>query len=104
MNAQMALNTYRTAGVASEIEGASPFRLVQILMEKVLEKLNLSIARADQATERREAVTWPCPVHGAGRRRGRGCRCGPGGPRRGPRPGRGPCGRERLVEPEPEEQ
>jgi predicted DNA-binding protein (UPF0251 family) len=25
----------------------------------------------------------PCPVHGGGRRRGRGCRCGPGERRRG---------------------
>jgi predicted DNA-binding protein (UPF0251 family) len=25
---------------------------------------------------------WPCPVHGSGRRRGRGCRCGRRGGRR----------------------
>jgi predicted DNA-binding protein (UPF0251 family) len=25
--------------------------------------------------------SWPCPVHGGGRRRGRGCRCDPGGER-----------------------
>jgi predicted DNA-binding protein (UPF0251 family) len=27
---------------------------------------------------RRSAGSWPCPVHGGRRRRGRGCRCGRG--------------------------
>ena len=27
------------------------------------------------AVDRRATRAWPCPVHGGGRRRGRGCRC-----------------------------
>ncbi len=35
------------------------------------------------AVRRRAKGDWPCPVHGEGRRRGRGCRCKSGG--RGPK-------------------
>ncbi len=59
MYAQMALSAYRGAGVASEVETASPFRLVQILMDKTVEKLNLAVARArtGEVVERRRAVS-----------------------------------------------
>jgi predicted DNA-binding protein (UPF0251 family) len=30
------------------------------------------------AVTRKAGGQWPCPVHGGRRRRGRGCRCGPG--------------------------
>ena len=59
MNAQLALDSYRRAGVISEVETASPHRLVQILMEKALENLNLAVARfaANQLIERRKSVS-----------------------------------------------
>lgn len=59
MNAQLALDSYRRAGVISEVEAASPHRLVQILMEKALENLNLAAARftANQIIERRKSVS-----------------------------------------------
>jgi predicted DNA-binding protein (UPF0251 family) len=52
------------------------------------------------AFERTQESSWPCPVHGPGRRRGRGCRCGSG---RGRGRHRGQGRESRLQEPETEE-
>jgi flagellar protein FliS len=40
--AQTGIQTYQTTSVRSEIEGASPHRLVQLMMERVLTKIRLA--------------------------------------------------------------
>ena len=46
MNLQAALDTYHSAGTVSEVETASRFRLVQIMMEQTLSHLATSTANS----------------------------------------------------------
>ncbi|MEM9531428.1 MAG: flagellar export chaperone FliS [Pseudomonadota bacterium] len=58
MNLQFALDSYRSAGPASEVDSASRFRLIQILMEHGLKSLSAA-ASADgdqQQVARRAAI------------------------------------------------
>ncbi|MEM1090129.1 MAG: flagellar export chaperone FliS [Pseudomonadota bacterium] len=58
MNLQFALESYRQAGPVSEVETASRFRLIQILMEHTLKQLAVACAITDggDAVKRREAL------------------------------------------------
>lgn len=58
MNLQFALESYRQAGPVSEVETASRFRLIQILMEHTLKQLAVACAITDaaEAVRRREAL------------------------------------------------
>jgi len=50
--------------------------------------------------EERPDVSWPCPIHGGRRRKGRGCRCGEESP---PGAGRGGSRRRRVEQEEHED-
>ncbi len=58
MNLQFALDSYRNAGPVSEVETASRYRLIQILMEHGLNQLAAAGAITDpaHAVKRREAL------------------------------------------------
>lgn len=58
MNLQFALDSYHDAGPVSEVETASRYRLIQILMEHGLTQLTLAAAIIDpaHAVKRREAL------------------------------------------------
>jgi len=61
-------------------------RARQTVSEALVLGKRLSI-EGGQIQRKRGKASWPCPVHGAGGRRGRGCRCN--GPGRGKRNRRG---------------
>lgn len=58
MNLQAALDSYHSAGTVSEVESASRFRLVQIMMEQTLSHLATSMANngASNRVARRESL------------------------------------------------
>lgn len=58
MNLQAALDSYHSAGTVSEVESASRFRLVQIMMEQTLSHLATSMANngASHRVARRESL------------------------------------------------
>ncbi len=58
MNLQFALDSYRQAGPVSEVETASRFRLIQILMEHGLGQLAhaAAVVESDDATKCRQAL------------------------------------------------
>lgn len=66
LNTKAALNQYRTTDVHSGIADASPHRLIQMLMDGVLDKLNTAkgcMERGDLAEKGRQ-VSWAISIIG----------------------------------------
>ncbi len=66
MNAYSALQQYRKVGVQTSVEGASPHRLIQMLLQGALEKIHLARAQmqAGAVAEKCTNITWALSIIG----------------------------------------
>jgi flagellar secretion chaperone FliS len=63
-NARAALNKYKSVNAHSMVEAASPHRLIQMLMEGALEKINVARAHmlSSQLGEKAQNITWAISI------------------------------------------